>query len=188
MTRSVVAEAMLFASAPTPPAAESGGAMVIVVVAIIAAVGTVATALGPTFVEMAKNRSKGSAAPQAPATPGAQPAGGPVVAPLTASPGNPLTPVVQSGIDALSMVDAAVQDYRRQRDAALARADHLQAQLDAARGTIHVQLVEMTQLKAQMGQYEVPEHRDPYGRQQPMYTHEPRPDGPAQDSHNEWGP
>ncbi len=168
MTGSVFPELLL--ATAVPPA--DGGPTVIILVAVVTVVGTIATALGPTLVEIVKSRRAGGT-PPAPTAPGAEVAGDAPVS-LPPSPDNPLTPVVQSGIDALGMVNAAVQDYRNQRDDALRRVDQLQGLLDDARATIGQQLVELTQLHARLARYEPEAPPDPYGRQQPMYPPDPR--------------
>lgn len=149
---------LLWMAADAPAAADaSNGPVVVIVTAILAVLGTIGTAFGPALVELIKGKVK-------PATP---PAAAPT-APPPASPGNPLVPVVASGIDALSMVDAAVRDSRAQRDAALQRADLLQSALDSARATIGQHLVEIAQLRGRLARYEPTDYPGTYGRPQPM--------------------
>lgn len=144
-------------------AASSNGPTVTIILAVVGVLGVIATALGPFLVELAKRKRGGT-------TPPGDTGGSTVSAPPapSASPNNPLTPVIQPGIDALAMVDAAVRDYRQQRDDALRRVDELQERLDEANRTIARQLVYIARLEPGSPRAQP----DPYGRP-PMYSDYP---------------
>lgn len=140
-------------AADTPATPDSSnGPVVVVLVAVATVVGTAVTALGPTFLEIAKNRGKkpggGSSPPAEAVPPGAT--SPPTPAPPPASPGNALSAVVTPGIDALSMLNAAVMDYRTQRDNALREVSDLRFRLEQAGRMVMDQRVQIGQLQEQI--------------------------------------
>lgn len=136
-----------------PTASSSGSTTVIILVAVVTVLGTVATAMGPTLVEIVKGRAAIRATtPTPPAAPSQE-------SPVS----DPLSSVVRSGSDALDMVEAAVLDYRQQRDAALLRVDTLQGRLDEANSVIARQQVIIAQLEARLTA-QSPPTPGPYGQ------------------------
>lgn len=146
------------ATPATDDAASSGGPIVIVLLAVITLAGTAVTAMGPTLLEIAKSR--GSRLRPAPA--GSTPSGAPDVPAVSPSPPNPAPPLssehtpasnqmVQSAQHGLGMVEAAVLDYRSQRDAAMRRYDTVLEDLEEAKDVIREQAVYIAQLEGRLG-------------------------------------
>jgi hypothetical protein len=144
---------LLVQAATTAPAEDSGGQgpLVVVILAVITLGGTVITAMGPTFLEVAKGRGSrrpAGAAPAAPEVPGgAAPPPNPAP-PLSPEPTPTTAQMVQSAQSGLGMVEAAVLDYREQRNAAMTKYQEALTDLDEARDIIREQAVYIAQLEA----------------------------------------
>lgn len=155
MISGAFALAMVLA-ADSAPTDASNGPVVVVLVAGVAAVGTIATALGPTFVEIVKNRGSRNK-PPAPATPPATPpATTPTPAPTPAEgapansngPSPTVTTSTQNAFNGLTMVEQAVLDSRQQRDEAMRRYFEIAEDLEEAREIIREQAVRIARLEA----------------------------------------
>jgi hypothetical protein len=145
----------LLAQAATADDSSAGqGPLVIVILAVITLGGTAVTAMGPTFLEIAKGRGSrrpAGATPSAPEVPGgATPPPNPSL-PLSPQPTPATAQMVQSAQSGLGMVEAAVLDYRNQRDAAMTRYQQTLDDLDQARDIIREQAVYIAQLEARAG-------------------------------------
>lgn len=131
----------------------SQGTLVVVILAVITLGGTAITAMGPTFVELAKNRGvrlKTSVPAADPVPAGPAPPPSPAL-PLSPDPTKTSVEMVQSAQHGLSMVEAAVLDYRAQRDLAMQRYDKVLGDLAEAEDIIREQAVYIAQLEGQLG-------------------------------------
>lgn len=135
--------------AATDPATPdtSGNTAVTVVVAAIAAAATIGTALGPTLLEIIKNRNSRRHPPTPAPVP--VPAGAGTTANGAAPPPPPPPPpVVDTAFTGLTMVEQAVMDYRAQRDDAMRRYYAIGEELDRAQDVIREQAVIIARLEA----------------------------------------
>jgi hypothetical protein len=144
------------ATPPAEPAADVGsnGPVVVIVLAVIAAMTTVLTAAGPVLMEFAKGRAHRTApgsGPSAPDVPGGSTPPPNPAPPLSPAPTQESNQMVQSAQQGLSMVEAAVLDYRSQRDAAMGRYDAVLADLKEAEDIIREQAVYIAQLEVRIG-------------------------------------
>jgi hypothetical protein len=137
-------------TAAAEDAASSGGPMIVVILGVVTLLGTIATAMGPTFVEMTKNRGlrvrpASGSSPPVPAGAAPPPNPAPPLPPEHSPVANAMVASASAG---LSMVEAAVLDYREQRDAARRAAEDLQDELDDANAYIRDQAVYIARLES----------------------------------------
>lgn len=139
------------ATDPATPDTSSQGPIIVVVLAVVTLAGTALTAMGPALVEIAKNRGSRSrgGTPPVPAGPTPPPNPAPALADTPVAPAS--SQMVQGAQAGLSMVEAAVLDYRSQRDAAQARYDRALDDLEEAQDLIRDQAVYIATLEGRLG-------------------------------------
>jgi hypothetical protein len=152
---------LLLASAATTPAptdtagASSNGPIVVVVLAVITLLGTVLTAMGPTFLEMAKGRGSRRPPPADNGNPPTVPAGQTPppnpAPPLPSEPSRVSNQMVRSAAEGFDLLESAFTDFRSQRDAAMSRYDRVLDELSDAREIIKEQAVYIVQLEERAG-------------------------------------
>lgn len=153
MTTSVAVFSSVYLLAQDSSEATGQGPLIVVALAVITLGGTAITAMGPTFVELAKNRGVRlkTNTPSVDSVPaGSTPPPNPAP-PLSPNPTPTSVEMVQSAQHGLSMVEAAVLDYRSQRDLAMQRYDKAIADLAEAEDIIREQAVYIAQLEGQLG-------------------------------------
>lgn len=128
----------LAADDTAPAASSSQGPIIVVILAVIALVGTGLTAIGPSLVEIAKNRGKPKVATAS---------GPPEPVPAAPEPTPASAQMVQSAQSGLAMIESAVMDARTQRDAVMRHAGQLRRELEEEREVIRRQAVYIAQLE-----------------------------------------
>lgn len=153
MSAAALGSALVLAQDSSTAESTGQGPLIVVLLAVFTLGGTAITAMGPTFVELAKNRGvrlkvNTPAVDPVPAGPTPPPNPAP---PLSSNPTPTSIEMVQSAQHGLSMVEAAVLDYRSQRDLAMQRYDKVLADLAEAEDIIREQAVYIAQLEGQVG-------------------------------------
>jgi hypothetical protein len=159
--------------AQDPPATDaSQGPVVLIVLGVIGLLGTVATAGGPVLLEMAKSKglrlkpsSPAATAVPVPVPAGPSPPSNPAPALADQPPAEKSVAVREGAQQGLSMIEAAVLDYRQQRDRALDSVDRKDAELDEAHDIIREQAVYIAQLEERLGMF--PRNGGRHGRGAP---------------------
>jgi hypothetical protein len=150
----------LTADDTAPAASSSQGPIIVVILAVIALVGTGLTAIGPSLVEIAKNR--GSRQKVIPVN------GAPEPPPAAPEPTPASTQMVQSAQSGLAMIESAVMDARTQRDAVMRHAGQLRRELEEERDVIRRQAVYIAQLEGRFNNQGYGAHTAPQAPHPPQ--------------------